>query len=133
MVELALIAGVVAAVAVTIACIKLYTFLMRAQAAVDRLGSEASTAVQAWAETARGVQRAAGKLEESLTPLGNCLCRVDRVTEKLEPDVLAVSVIQPAISRVSNWLGGFRRGLSDFRVQRPKGKAGEANIETEAG
>jgi hypothetical protein len=133
MVEIALVAAAIAAAALTVVCIKCYLFMVRTQAAVDRLRSEAASAVQAWAEAARGVRRAAGKLEESLAPLSACLCRIDRVTEKLEPDLLAVSVIQPAISRVSSWLGGVRKGLAEMRGQRPRSRPGGESVETEVG
>jgi len=137
MVALALIAAVIAAAAVTVVCIRTYLFLDRAQAALDRLNAlvatDASVAVHAWAEAARGVQRAAGKLEDGLGSLNACLGRVDRVTEKLEPDLLAVSVIQPAIAKLSAWLGGVRKGLSDIRGHRPKAKPAGESIETEVG
>ena len=59
--------------------------------------------------------------------------RIDRVTEKLEPDLLAVSVIQPAIARVSSWVSGMRKGLSEIRAPRPRGRAVGESIETEVG
>ncbi len=137
MVEIALIAAIIAAAALTVVCIRAYLVLVRAQAALDHLNTlvttEASTAVHAWAEAARGVQRAAGKLDEGIASLNACLHRADRVTEKLEPDLLVVSVIQPAISKVSSWLGGVRKGLSEIRGHRPKGKPGAEGIETEVG
>jgi hypothetical protein len=137
MVEFALIAAVIAAAALVVVCVRAYLFLVRAQAALERLnallGTDAQAAIQSWADAAQGVQRAAGKLEEGLASLTRSLSRVDRVTERLEPDFLAASVIQPAISKVSIWLGGVRKGLAEIRAHRPKGKPAPEGVETEAG
>ncbi len=133
MVQITLIAAAIAAGALTVVCVKAYLFLVRTETTTKRVEAEAALALQAWAEAARGVQRAAGKLEESLAPLSACLCRVDRVTEKLEPDFLAISVLQPAINKVTSWVSGLRKGLADMRGERPKVKPRKEGIETEAG
>jgi hypothetical protein len=97
------------------------------------LDSDVRQALGAWTEAAQGVQRAAGKLEEAIGPLNACLCRADRVSERLEPDLLAVSMIQPAITRMSTWLDGVRRGLSEIRGRRPRRPLPGSGIDTEAG
>lgn len=137
MAEVALVAAAIAAVALVIVCVRAYLLLAQAEAALRRLDklvdTDLRTAVHSVARAAQGVQRAAGKLAEGIEPLNACLCRADRVSERLEPDLLAVSMIQPAITRMSSWLDGVRKGLSDIRGRRPRRPPPGGGIDTEAG
>jgi len=134
---LALLAATLAAVALIVVSVKAYFLMIRAQAVVDRLGrlvdSELTPTVRAWEETARGVQNAARKLDEGLGSLARTLARVDRMSEKLEPEVVTLSVIQPAMAKVVSWLGGVRKGLGDVVGHRPRAKGTAEGVETEVG
>jgi len=134
---LALLAATLAAVALIVVSVKAYFLMIRAQAVVDRLGrlvdSELTPTVRAWEETARGVQNAARKLDEGLGSLARTLGRVDRMSEKLEPEVVTLSVIQPAMAKVVSWLGGVRKGLGDVVGHRPRAKGTAEGVETEVG
>ena len=117
--------------------VKAYLVMMRAQTVVDRLGqlveSELAPTVRAWGETARGVQDAARKLDEGLGSLARTLGRLDRISEKLEPEVVTLSVIQPAVTKVVSWLGGVRKGLGEVVGHRPRAKGTAEGVETEVG
>jgi len=89
--------------------------------------------VRAWEETARGVQNAARKLDEGLGSLARTLGRVDRMSEKLEPEVVTLSVIQPAMAKIVSWLGGVRKGLGEVVGHRPRAKGTAEGVETEVG
>ena len=134
---LALLAATLAAVALIVVSVKAYFLMIRAQAVVDRLGrlvdSELTPTVRAWEETARGVQNAARKLDEGLGSLARTLARVDRMSEKLEPEVVTLSVIQPAMAKVVSWLGGVRKGLGEVVGHRPRAKGTAEGVETEVG
>lgn len=135
--KVALAAATLAALVVAVVAIRLYMLISRAQSAVDRLerllGSEAVSAVRAWEEAARGVGEAAGKLGAGLESLASALRRLDRVTEKVEPEVLRLTAIQPAVAKVASWLGGVSKGLADVMGRGPKTKAAGEGVETEAG
>jgi len=132
-----LLAATLAAVALIVVSVKAYFVMIRAQAVVDRLGrlvdSELTPTVRAWEETARGVQNAARKLDEGLGSLARTLGRVDRMSEKLEPEVVTLSVIQPAMAKVVSWLGGVRKGLGEVVGHRPRAKGTAEGVETEVG
>ena len=134
---LALLAAMLAAAALTVVSVKAYLVMIRAQAVVDRLGrlveSELAPTVRAWGETARGVQDAARKLDKGLGSLERTLGRVDRISEKLEPEVVTLSVIQPAVTKVVSWLGGVRKGLGEVVGHRPRAKETAEGVETEVG
>ena len=134
---LALLAAALAGAALIVVSVKAYLLMIRAQDVVDRLGrlveGELTSAMRAWDETARGVENAARKLAEGLGSLARTLGRVDRVTERFEPEVLALSVIRPAAERVASWLGGVRKGLGEVVGHRHKGKGAGEGVETEVG
>ncbi len=83
---------------------------------VDRLqsilDSEVTPLVRAWTEAARGVQHSAGELDRGLGALARTLDRLDRLTEKLQPDSLARTLLHPALAKLLAWLGGFRKGVA---------------------
>jgi hypothetical protein len=132
---LALFAAILAAAALIVLIIKAYIFVARATAVLEKVGhlvdTDVAAAARSWCEAARGVQNAVGKLDQGLESLSSTLARVDRMTQKLEPETLTLSMLQPALSRVSSWLGGIRRGLSE--VVGRKGKLASEGVETEAG
>src|SRR4030042_1541140 len=123
---LALLAAMLAAAALIVVSVKAYFLMVRAQAVVDRLGrlveSELTPTVRTWGGTARGGQDGARKLDEGLGSLARTLGRVDRISERLEPEVVTLSVIQPAVAKVVSWLGGVRKGLGDVVGHRPRAK-----------
>lgn len=133
----ALLAATLAAVALIVISVKAYFVMVRAEAVVARLGrlidAELSPTVRAWEETARGVQSATRKLDEGLSPLVRTLARVDRVSEKLEPEALTLSVVQPAVTKVVSWLGGVKKGLGEVVGHRPRAKGTAEGVETEVG
>ncbi len=134
---LALLAATLAAAAVIVVSVKAYFLMVRAQAVVDHLGrlveSELAPTVRAWGETARGVQNAARKLDEGLGPLVRTLGRLDRVSGRLEPEGVTLSVIQPAVTKVVSWLSGVGRGLGEVVGHRAQAKGSESGVETEVG
>jgi hypothetical protein len=134
--KVALGAATLAALAVIVLCVKLYALISRAESVVERLGrlveSEVGSALRSWEEAARGVQAVAGKLDDGLEALASTLHRVDRITAKLEPEVLRLTAIQPTVAKVASWLSGIRKGLAGAVGQRPKADAGDG-VETELG
>ena len=134
---LVLLAAMLAAAALIVVSVKAYFLMVRAQAVVDDLGrlveSELTPTVRAWGETARGVQEATRKLDEGLGSLARTLGRVDRISEKLEPEVVTFSVIQPVLTKVVSWLGGVRKGLGEVVGHRPRAKGTAEGVETEVG
>jgi hypothetical protein len=134
---LVLLAAMLAAAALIVVSVKAYFLMVRAQAVVDDLGrlveSELTSTVRAWGETARGVQDATRKLDEGLGSLARTLGRVDRISEKLEPEVVTFSVIQPVVTKVVSWLGGVRKGLGEVVGHRPRAKGTAEGVETEVG
>lgn len=133
--NLALLAATLAATALIVLSVRVYALVARATAVVEKAGrlmdTEVTEAVRAWGEAARGVENAVGKLDQGLESLTITLARVDRVTQKLEPETLTLSMLQPAFAKVSSWLGGVRRGLSEVAGHRAK-TTGEG-VETEVG
>ena len=134
---LALLAATLAAAALIVVSVKAYFLVIRAQAMVDRLGqlveSELAPTARAWGETARGVQNATRKLDEGLGSLVRTLGRLDRISERLEADVVTLSVIQPALTKVVSWLGGVKKGLGEVVGHRPRAKGAAEGVETEVG
>ncbi|MFB3881035.1 MAG: hypothetical protein ACE149_07210 [Armatimonadota bacterium] len=137
MTTIALVAATAAAlvfIAVGVRALLLQARIARLVDQIQRtLDSDLRQTLGAWRQAAQGVQRTAGKLEDAIVPLNACLCRADRVSERFEPDLLTVSMIQPAIARVSSWLDGVRKGLSGARGGRPKRTPPGGSIETEVG
>ena len=134
---LALLAATLAAAALIAVSVKAYFALVRAESVVEGLGqlveSEFAPMVREWGETARGVQGAARKLDEGLGSLARTLGRLDRISERLEPEVVTLSVIQPALAKVASWLGGVKKGLGDVVGHRPRARGTAEGVETEAG
>ncbi len=112
--EFALIAGALAALAVVVLVIRILFLVRRVQRVWERLDktieSDLGPGIRAWGEAARGVQQAVGKLDRNLATVGRTLDRADRLTEKLEPEVLAHLVTGP-VAKLASWLTGVRRGL----------------------
>ena len=86
---------------------------------VDQVGrlldSEVTPAVRAWRETAEGVRTAATTLDSGCVSLASALDRIDRLTEKLEPDSLMRTMVGPAIAKIASWVAGFRKGIASVR------------------
>jgi hypothetical protein len=76
------------------------------------LDSEVTPAVRAWREAAEGVRTAATTLDSGCGSLASALDRVDRLTEKLEPDSLMRTMVGPAIVKIASWVAGFRKGIA---------------------
>ena len=135
--KVALLAAMGGALAVIVVSIRLCLLIVRAQSAVDHLGQlleeEARPTVRAWRDAARGVQTAAGKLGRGLDSLASTLGRVDRITERLEPDVLALRAMEPAAAKVVSWLSGLRKGLAGVAGQQGAAKGAGGGVETEVG
>lgn len=135
MADLAMAVATLAALALIFLAVKIYLLVARATTLVDKVGrlvdTEIAEAARAWGEAARGVQNAVGKLDQGLESLSVTLGRVDRVAQRLEPEQLTLSMLQPALAKVSSWLGGVRRGLSE--VTGHKAKAVGEGVETEVG
>jgi hypothetical protein len=126
-----------AAAAVIAVCWRVYWTAVEARTTLEKLGKlvegDLTEAIREWRGTAQGVREAAGKLDDGLGSLAKTLRRVDRVTEKLEPEVLALTVVQPVIARVSSWIGGVRKGLSEVMGSRPHGRPRANGVDTEVG
>ena len=135
MANFALVLAILAALLFIFLLAKVYVLVARATAVLDKIGrlvdAEMVEAVGAWGEAARGVQNAVGKLDQGLESLSGILARLDRATQRLEPEALTLSVLQPALAKVGSWLGGVRRGLSGVTGHREK-TVGEG-VETEVG
>lgn len=97
------------------------------------LDGEVEPTLRAWREAAQGVQRSAAKLDDGLDALNRSLHRLDRITERLALELLAVAAIPPAIVKVSGWLGVVRKGLAGVKGSRPAVKSTGNTVETEAG
>jgi len=118
----ALIATTAATVAMLV-CIAVGIGALLLQARIRRLAdqmqktleSEVSTTLRAWRDAAQGLREAVAKLDSGLGSLANTLQRLDRLTEKLEPDALARTLLQPALAKLLAWLGGLRKGLASAR------------------
>ncbi len=136
MTTVALIVAIAAGVAVLVVSFRLYLLAIRAQATIERIHRvvevELAETIRAWGQAAQGVERAAGKIEEGVGRLSTTLSRIDRVAARLEPELLGLAALQPALAKVGSWLGGMRRGLAGATGQRSKAKTGEG-VETEAG
>jgi len=133
--KVALLAATLAAVALILVMVKVYVLVVRATAVVEKAGrlldAEIAEAARGWGAAARGVQKAVGKLDQGLESLSVTIARVDRVAERLEPEALTLSVLQPALAKVGSWLGGVRKGLSGVASHR--GRAAGEGVETEVG
>jgi hypothetical protein len=132
--EIALVAGSLAALAVIVLVIRLLFLVRRVQRVWERLDrtieSDLAPGIRRWGEAAQGVRQAAGKLDSNLASLGRTLDRLDRLTEKLEPEVLAHLVTGP-MARLASWVAGVRRGLKvhQHREGGRRTRAGEDQTE----
>jgi len=110
--EIALAAAALAALAVVVLVIRVLFLVRRVQRVWDQLDrtieSDLAPGIRAWGDAARGVQRAAGKLDTGLSSLATTLSRVERASEKLDSGLLMGSVV----SKLGAWLAGVRRGLA---------------------
>jgi hypothetical protein len=133
MAEVTLVAATVAALAVVVLVIRMLFLIRRVQRVWERLDraieSDLSPAVRELGEVARGIRQAAGKLDGDLVSLGRTLDRVDRFTEKLEPELLAHLLTGP-LARVASWVAGVRRGL---RVHAHKDSRGRRRASRDEG
>ncbi|MBE9566971.1 MAG: hypothetical protein IMF16_09495, partial [Proteobacteria bacterium] len=98
--SLALFALTLAALAAVAVGIRIFVLVGRLQQLLETVKrtveSDVTDTVRELGETARGVQKAVGKLDDGLGSLASSLDRVDRLTEKLEPDSVTRTVVQPA-------------------------------------
>jgi hypothetical protein len=132
--ELVLLAAVVALLALAALAIRAYFLVRRAHQFLDQVGrlveEEVRVTLGRLAETARGVEKTVGKLDEGLSSLASTLARVDRLGEKLEPESLARTIISPAVGKITSWIAGVRRGMRSVRARKERGGpetgAGEA-------
>jgi len=135
--EAGLITAIAAGLAVIVVSIRLYIVARQAQVVLARLSDvvdvELRATIRSWGDTAQGVQNATRKLDAGLEALGAMLSRFDRLTAKLEPEIATLSVIQPAIAKLSSWLGGVRKGLAGVVGHHGKVKVSGNGVETEAG
>jgi hypothetical protein len=126
--SVALIAITLAALAVAALAVRTYVLVRRAHEVVDRVAEVVDTDIagtaQAWRETARGVQQAAGKLERGLSSLASTADRLDRLAAKLDQEPLARLLVAPTLSKLSAWVAGVRRGLAKTHRQKPPGGRG---------
>jgi hypothetical protein len=135
--KLALFAAAVALLALAALAIRAYLLVKRIHDLVDQVGrlvdSDVGSTVRAWGDTARGVQQAVGKLDDGFGSLATSLDRVDRLTERLEPESLARTVVQPAVAKIASWLVGLRKGLASARERPQREPRTTPGEETEAG
>jgi hypothetical protein len=118
MAELALLAATLAALAVTAVAIRAYLAMGRLHRLVEQVGkveAELAQTIEAWGQTARGVQQAVGNLDDGLKSLAKTLERVDRLTERLEPESVARTVVAPMVAKMAAWVSGLRKGLASAR------------------
>jgi len=125
----ALFAVSLAALAAVAVAIRIFVLVGRLQQLVETVKrtveSDVTDTVRELGETARGVQKAVGKLDDGLGSLASALDRVDRLTEKLEPDSVTRTVVQPAVAKIAAWIGGVRKGVSAARERKAQGAAEE--------
>ena len=123
--QIVLFAAAVALFALAALAIRAYLLVKRTHELLD---AEVADVVRTLGGAARGVEQAVGKLDTGLESLSSTLDRVDRVTQKLEPESLAQQVTQPALAKIAAWVGGIRKGLARARRDR-KGETGAAEAE----
>jgi len=132
MTTVALVAGTLAALAVIILVIRVLFLVRRVQQVWERLDQavegDLRPGIREWGEAARGIRRAAGKLEGNLTSLGRTLDWVGLFTDKLEPELVAHLLTGP-LGRLASWVAGVRRGLRAYR--RKDGAAGRPGSRSE--
>jgi hypothetical protein len=130
------VALLLAAIAIIVVCVQAALILARLQVVAERVKSllerETSETIQSWREAAQGILRSTAKLDDGLTSLNRSLDRIDRVTGRLETDLLAAAVLQPALAKVSGWLSGVKRGLTGVGT-RHHGRGAENAVDTEVG
>lgn len=118
--QIMLFAAAVALLALAALAIRAYFLVKRTHALLD---AEVADVVRTLGGVARGVEQAVGKLDKGLEALSSTLDRVDRVTQKLEPESLAHTVGRPALAKLAAWVGGVRKGFARVR----RGRAVEAS------
>ena len=123
--QVMLFAAAVALLALAALAIRAYLLVKRTHELLD---AEVADVIRTLGGAARGVEQAVGKLDKGLEALSSTLDRVDRVTQKLEPESLAHTVAQPALAKIAAWVGGIRKGLARARRDK-KGEAGAAEAE----
>ena len=131
------LAAAIALLALAALAIRVYVLVTRVHRLTDQVSrlveSDVAAAIRALGDTARGARHAIGKLDDGFASLAKSLQRIDRLTEKLEPESMAQTVLRPAVAKIGSWLAGVRRGLASVRTRRGRDAgAGEAG-ETEAG
>jgi len=123
--QIMLFAAAVALLALAALAIRAYLLVKRTHELLD---AEVAEVVRTLGGAARGVEQAVGKLDKGLEALSSTLDRVDRVTQRLEPEYLAHTVAQPALAKIGAWLGGLRKGLARAR-RGGRGEAEAAEVE----
>lgn len=130
MATVALMAATVAALVLAAVGIRTYFLLTRIQKLVD---SEVASTMRALGDTARGAQEALRKLDKGLTSLASSMERVDRLTEHLDPDSMARTMVKPVVAKIVSWISGVRKGLASVRRRKGAEKPIGEGEETEAG
>lgn len=111
MTEVALAAGALAALAVIALVVRAFFLVKRVQSVWQQVQrtveSELAPSLRAWGEAAQGVQQAARKLDGVLAGLDSIVQRLDRLSQRLDSGLL----MGAAVTKVTAWLAGVRRGL----------------------
>jgi len=125
MVELALVAATLAALAVIVLAVRILFLVRRVQKVWERVDhtirSDLSPGICAWRDAARGVQQAAAKLEGGLAGIERIIHRLDGLSERLDSGLL----MGLALTKLSSWLAGVRRGLRVHQQRVPARHAPE--------
>jgi hypothetical protein len=133
MTEIALIAATLAALAVLIVSLRVYSLAKRVHEAADRLnrvlGSEIADAARQWAEAARGVRQATGKLERGLSSFDGVMSQLQHLLERLETHSVAGALMASGVNKLGSWVAGVRRGLAQTRQHRTSAREGEDRTE----
>jgi hypothetical protein len=127
---LVLAAALVALLAAAGVAVRAYFLLKRIHRMVD---SEIAPTVQALRDTLQEVRGTVGKLDKGVESLASMLERVDRVTEKLEPESMARAAARAPLKKLASWIGGVRRGLASIRGEKAACAPGPDEDEAEAG
>ena len=121
--SLALFALTLAALAAVAVGIRIFVLVGRLQQLLETVKRTVESDVT---DTVRELgEKAVGKLDDGLGSLASSLDRVDRLTEKLEPDSVTRTVVQPAVAKIAAWIGGVRKGMSAARERKARGAAEE--------
>lgn len=131
------LAAAVALLALAALAIRAYLFVKRLHRLTDQISrlveSDVAPSIRALGDIAQGARQAVGKLDDGLGSLANSLQRIDRLTEKLEPEAMTRTMLHPAVAKIVSWLTGVRKGIASVRAHR-RGHAGASDAEeAEAG